>query len=201
MQQPAEKKSILSSATVMAAIISGVTAVMTAVLPWLLRTHEQPRTVDVLAAESMRLPVNTQSGLNTSAGPLAPSTEITPIPNLTFGAWSIVNSIDDAGTDFSGSTLKFISQREIAGGMEATGFFEWRSGEQVLGREYVLANFDAATRQIFIEGKSVECPTGRLAVGSFSARVSDDGRQLLNGTWGDTPGNQRGVPGKWQARR
>jgi hypothetical protein len=202
LKNSAERTSILSSATVVAATISGVAAILTAVLPWLLRTHEQPRPIDVQAAESMRSPVSIQPGLKaTPTEPLAPSTEITPIPNLTFGAWSIVNSIDDAGTDFSGSTLKFISQREIAGGMEATGFFEWRSAGQVLGREYVVANFDAATRQIFIEGKSVECPTGRLAVGSFSARVSDDGRQLLDGTWGDTPGNQQGVPGRWQARR
>ena len=97
--------------------------------------------------------------------------------------------------------LKFISQHEIGSGIEATGFFEWRSDNQVLGREYVVASFDAATRQIFIEGKSVECPTGRLAIGSYSVHVSDDGRQLLDGTWGDTPRNQHGIFGKWQARR
>ncbi len=202
MKRPNGKASVLSSATVLAAIISAVAAVLTAVLPWLLRTHEQPRVVDVQTVESMRVPGNIQAGPNaTPTSPLAPSASITPIPNLTFGAWSIVNSIDEAGTDFSGSTLKFISQREVAGGMEATGFFEWRSENQVLGREYVVANFDAATRHIFIEGKSVECPTGRLAIGSYSVRVSDDGRQLLDGTWGDTPGNQHGIFGKWQARR
>ena len=81
---------------------------------------------------------------------LEPITPVGPeitLPNLTFGAWSIVNSIDEAGTDFSGSTLKFISQRESNSGLEATGFFEWRSGEQVLGREYIVANFDATSRQ------------------------------------------------------
>lgn len=201
MKKPTERASILSSATVVAAIISGVAAVLAAVLPWLLRTHEQPQVVDEQPA-MMRAPGNSLVGLNgMPAGPLAPSPAITPIPNLTFGAWTIVNSIDEVGTDFSGSMLKFISQREVAGGIEATGFFEWRSDNQVLGREYVVANFDAATRQIFIEGKSVECPTGRLAIGSYSVRVSDDGRQLLDGTWGDTPGNQHGFSGKWQARR
>ena len=62
-------------------------------------------------------------------------------------------------------------------------------------------NYDAATRQMFIEDKSVECPTGTLAVGSFSARVSEDGRELLDGRWGDTPGNKSGWLGKWHARR
>jgi hypothetical protein len=197
-----ERTSILSSATVVAAIISAVAAVFTAVLPWLLRLHEQPQTAVDQTLEATRVPANFQPGEKiASTIPLAPSSAITPIPNLTFGAWSIVNSIDDAGTDFSGSTLKFISQRDVAGGLEATGFFEWRSGAQVLGREYVIANFDATTRHIFIEGKSVESPTGTLAIGSFSARVSDDGRQLMDGTWGDTPGNQPGILGKWQARR
>jgi hypothetical protein len=201
LKNPTKRQSILSSATVLAAIISGVAAVLAAILPWLLRTNEPPQVVDEQPA-MMRVPSNIQSGLNPMpARQLAPSDEITPIPNLTFGTWSIVNSIDEAGTDFSGSMLKFISQREVAGGIEATGFFEWRSENQVLGREYVVASFDAATRQIFIEGKAVECPTGRLAIGSYSVRVSDDGRQLLDGTWGDTPGNQHGIFGKWQARR
>jgi hypothetical protein len=202
LKKPTERTSIVSSATVVAAIISAVAAVLTAILPWLLNVHDQPHAAGDQKMESVRVPANIEPGERiVSSIPLAPSPEITPIPNLTFGAWSIVHSIDDAGTDFSGSTLKFISQRDVAGGLEATGFFEWRSGVQVLGREYVVANFDATTRHIFIEGKSVESPTGTLAVGSFSARVSDDGRQLLEGTWGDMPGNQRGILGKWQARR
>jgi hypothetical protein len=202
LKSRSERTSILSSATVVAAIISAVAAILTAILPWLLKVQEQPHAAGDQQLESVRVSANFESGERiVSSVPLAPSPAITPIPNLTFGAWSIVNSINDAGTDFSGSTLKFISQRDVSGGLEATGFFEWRSGVQVLGREYVVANFDATTRHIFIEGKSVESPTGTLAVGSFSARVSDDGRQLLEGTWGDTPGNQRGILGKWQARR
>jgi hypothetical protein len=202
LKNPSERTSILASATVVAAIISALAGVLTAVLPWLLKVNDQPLAAGGQPIDSVRVPAKIQSGEKIGASvPLAPSPAITPIPNLTFGAWSIVNSIDDAGTDFSGSTLKFISQRDVASGLEATGFFEWRSGAQVLGREYVVANFDATTRHIFIEGKSVESPTGTLAIGSFSARVSDDGRQLLEGTWGDTPGNQRGILGKWQARR
>jgi hypothetical protein len=202
LKKPAERTSILSSATVVGALISAVAAVLTAVLPWLLKSHEQPRGAENPPAATMQAPSNNIVGPNgIPAAPLAPSAAITPIPNLTFGAWSIVDSIDEAGTDFSGSTLKFVSQRELAGGLEATGFFEWRSNNQVLGREYVVANFDAASRQLFIEGKSVESPTGTLAVGSFSAHVSNDGRELLDGRWGDTPANQHGVFGKWQARR
>jgi len=198
MKRPSKKSPVLSS-SVIAALVSGIAAVLAAVLPWLLSSHGQSATQP---AESLA-----------TAGDVGPipalrsNEPITPIggspvmPNLTFGAWTIVDSIDEAGIDYTGSTLKFISQRAAGAGLEATGFFEWRSGEKVLGREYIVANFDAASRQIFIEGKSVESPTGTLALGSFSARVSDDGRQLLEGTWGNTPGTARGYLGKWQARR
>lgn len=160
----------------------------------MLRTHHNSADAEIVAND-------VRTAKDKALEPITPVGPEITLPNLTFGAWSIVNSIDEAGTDFSGSTLKFISQRESNSGLEATGFFEWRSGEQVLGREYIVANFDATSRQIFIEGKSVESPTGTLAVGSFSARVSDDGRKLEDGTWGNTPGNQRGILGKWQARR
>jgi hypothetical protein len=202
MKRPNKKASVLSSATVVAALISGSAAVLTAVLPWLLRPHEQLGTDDAKPAVSQAVVDGSSPipALRTNE-PITPIGGSSAMPNLTFGAWSIVDSIDEAGIDYTGSTLKFISQREAAGGLEATGFFEWRSGEKVLGREYIVANFDAASRQIFIEGKSVESPTGTLALGSFSARVSDDGRQLLDGTWGNTPGSPSGYLGKWQARR
>jgi hypothetical protein len=202
MKRPMSKSSVLSSATMVAALISATAAVLTAVLPWLLKSHEQPSAADARQAEAAAGITAARPNLGMQSNdPITPITDSPALPNLTLGAWSIVNSIDEAGIDYTGSTLKFISQRESAGGVEATGFFEWRSGEEVLGREYVVANFDAASRQIFIEGKSVESPTGTLAIGSFSARVSDDGRQLVDGTWGNTPGNARGYLGKWQARR
>jgi hypothetical protein len=40
-----------------------------------------------------------------------------------------------------------------------------------------------------------------LAPGSFSAELSEDGRQLLNGRWGNVPGERVGVLGTWEARR
>jgi hypothetical protein len=202
MKEQSERTSILKSATVVTAIISGVTAVLAAVLPGLLASHVQPRAANETQAASPIAPSTIQVVMPiTPVGAAPSSAPARAMPNLTFGAWSIVNSIDESGTDFSGSTLKFVSQREFIGGLEATGFFEWRRGSQLLGREQVVANFDASSRQIFIEGKSVESPTGTLAVGSFSARVSDDGRELLDGRWGDTPANEHGVFGKWQARR
>ena len=189
MGEGSEGSSLWSSASVVAAVIGGVTAIASAVLPWWLGTH-QPSTPPIA-------PVVTVADV----GPIGPAGPSRALPNLTFGVWTINESIDEVGMEFNGSTLKFNTQRETPAGLEMTGFFEWHSEGEVLGREYVVAQYDATTRQIFIEGQYVQSPENRLAVGSFSATLSEDGRQLVDGRWGNTPGNLAGVPGSWQARR
>jgi hypothetical protein len=195
MEGSSAKSSVWSSGTVVAAIISGVTAMLTALLPWVLDDKEEPRAKEPSVASSPVTPGAT--------GFVAqrPASDAKPLPSLTFGAWTITSSTDEEGTDFTGSTLKFISQHETRDGLEATGFFEWRGNGELLGREHVVAHFDAGTRQLFIEGKYVESPKDVLAIGSFSAKLSEDGRQLIDGSWGNTPGNRVGMLGTWEARR
>lgn len=195
MGEQSDGSSMFSSATVIAAVIGCVSAVLSAVLPWWLGSHGHVKTT---AEANVDVPVPVTSAPIT---PL-PQSPIGKRPNLTFGVWTIVEAIDEVGTDFRGSTIKFATQRETADGLELTGSFEWRQeNDVVLGQEHFVAHFDTASRQIFIEGQYVESPTGRLAVGSFSARLSDDGRQLVDGTWGNTPNHQAGIPGSWAARR
>jgi hypothetical protein len=191
-----QKNSLFASATVIAAIISSLTALLTAVLPGLLK-HEGASDITPTAIVGRHSGPAGAIGFTASRDD-APQSDH---PNLTLGAWTITASKDAEGTDFSGSTLKFTTQREIPGGLEAMGFFEWRDNGQLIGREHVVATFHDGTRHLYIEGKYVECPTDQLAIGSFSAKLSDDGRQLLDGTWGNTPGNRVGVLGTWQARR
>ncbi|QDT75470.1 hypothetical protein [Lacipirellula limnantheis] len=174
--------SLLASGTVIAALISGVTALVTALLPWLL-PEKSPTTVEPAAIVATRE---------------APSTA--GAPNLAIGTWTIVSSVDDAGNDYAGSTLRFLTQHELGDRVEASGFFEWRLGQEAIGREQVVATYDPATRQLFIEGKYTDNPEV-LAPGSFSAELSDDGRQLLNGRWGNVPGERVGILGTWEARR
>lgn len=174
--------SLLASGTVIAALISGVTALVTALLPWLL-PEKSPTTVQPAAIVATRE---------------APSAA--GAPNLTIGTWTIVSSVDDAGNDYAGSTLRFLTQHDLGDRVEASGFFEWRLGQEALGREQVVATYDPATRQLFIEGKYTDNPEV-LAPGSFSAELSDDGRQLLNGRWGNVPGERVGILGTWEARR
>src|SRR5688500_14290627 len=115
MEGPAQRSSPFSSATVVAAIISSLTALLAAVLPGMLQSSEDQRVTPTAASEIH----GPQAGDGFTA-----SREAVPAsdkPNLTLGAWTIVSSTDDEGTDFSGSTLKFTTQREIPGGLEAMG--------------------------------------------------------------------------------
>lgn len=192
MSEESDGGSVFKSATFVAAVIGCVSAVLSAVLPWWLGSHGRDDEVapdPVPSAQAGYLPVTPLTAAPGYA-----------LPNLTFGVWTIVESIDGEGNDFRGSTIKFKTQRETPQGLELTGSFEWRTDNLiVLGQEHFVAHYDATTRQVFIEGQYVESPTERLAVGSFSATLSEDGRQLLDGTWGNTPNQQAGVPGSWKA--
>lgn len=182
------RTSLLASGTVIAALISGVTALITAMLPWLMPAKDRPATGEPAAIAA------TRDVVPTSVAPTGKA------PNLTIGTWTIVSSVDDAGNDYAGSTLRFLSQHDLGDRVEASGFFEWQLSQQRVGREQVVATFDPATRQIYIEGKYTDNPEV-LAPGSFSAELSADGRQLLNGRWGNVPGERVGILGTWEARR
>ncbi|MCC6492817.1 MAG: hypothetical protein IT424_07335 [Pirellulales bacterium] len=197
MDGTSPKTSLFGSATVVAAIISSLTALLTAILPGLITPEQDPPVTPTSEAAG---PLDPHASLRQTVSAVRPEAPGGAVPDLTYGVWTLTASTDDAGTDFSGSTLKFTSQRQTPAGLQAAGFFEWRSGQQVFGREYVTAAYDAATRQLFLESQYVDNST-ELAPGTFSATLSADGRQLLDGAWGNTPGELAGVLGSWQARR
>ena len=175
------------TAGITAALIGLCAAVISGVLPWLLsRIEHAPATGSAVAAV---------------ASPAAPTSY--PWPDLTLGTWQICDATDEEGTEFNGSTLQFRSQVATPHGLQLEGFFEWWGDGILLGQEHFRANLDAATRLITIQGSFVvdERNPPRLAVGSFTARLSPNGRELLEGTWGSTPGHMPGVAGGWSARR
>lgn len=198
MEGTTPKASLFGSATVIAAIISSITALLTTILPGLLNGYKAEPITPTPAPTAVQPLVFSDDAAKLSATRQTPPA--TAKPNFTYGVWTITSSIDAAGTDFTGSTLKFTSQQETPTGSQLVGFFEWRTGQEVFGREHVVATYDAATRQLFIEGQYVDNPSV-LAVGTFSATLSEDGRQLLDGAWGNTPGQLAGNLGAWQARR
>lgn len=179
------KKITESSATIWAALIGGVFALSSAVLPqWLSR----------------------QSAAEPSPPPTAPpavAVATTPlIPNFTYGTWTLHASTDADGKVWDNSTLKFTQQQPTADGLQLTGYFEWRTDNQLQGREIFVGNYVAASRQLFIEGRQIEdAVSPQLGPGSFSARLDDEARSLVEGRWGTPAGGLANIPGSWSARR
>jgi hypothetical protein len=187
-----------SLATILASLIGGVCALAAAIVPMLLPPKPEPATAQSAAPTTTQL-----SLLPTSvATPDAPPPAATAArPNFVYGTWTITASKDDEGNTWNNSTIKFTSEQVTADGVEFAGFFEWRMNDRLLGREFFSGRYVAADRMMYFEGQSVQSPTNELAVGSFSCRLSDDNRKLLDGTWGNTAGNLSGVLGLWTARR
>jgi hypothetical protein len=179
------KKITESSATIVAAVIGGIFAVSSAVLPQLM--NRQP------IVESNP----------SSAAPVAVAVSTTPlVPNLTYGSWTLHESTDADGTVWDNSTLKFTQQLPTADGLQLAGYFEWRTNNELQGRELFVGNYIAASRQLFIEGRQIEdAVSPRLGVGSFSAKLDEEARALIDGRWGTPAGNLANIPGSWSARR
>lgn len=180
-------KSWEATASIWAAIIGGIFAILAAFLPgWLERAKQTPTSSPVVES------------------PVAVTTD-TPaksLPNLTLGTWTIRAAGDEAGNDFTNSLLKITSQQPSPDGLQVTGVFVWREHDVDQGEEHVTGTYVAATRQLFLEGKAINgLANNQLTPGAFSARLSDDGRQLLDGTWGSTTTALANVPGSWEARR
>jgi len=137
---------------------------------------------------------------------LGRSTQSKQAPHLAFGTWTLRNAVDDQGNNWSNSALKFTSEEETPDGMVLLGTFTWRRENALVGTEEFKGHYIAATRQIFFEGTAVTDiphPGERiLAVGSYSAVLSMDGRTIADGRWGVTQlKDDAGVLGRWEAVR
>jgi hypothetical protein len=126
--------------------------------------------------------------------------------DLTRGTWTLVNSIDDGGTDWTNSTLKFTTQQKVKDGFRVAGYFEWRSRNLLVGKEQFDGHYDPAQSEIILEGTSVSQQgsdsANVLGKGSYSARLSSDGLMLTNGLWGTVAGVALpNVRGHWEATR
>jgi len=141
--------------------------------------------------------------LTSSNGAIAETLSQPPSPTMPFlayGSWTLRNAIDEGG-DWSNSVLKFSSQQPAPEGLLLRGKFTWRLNNELVGTEEVAGFYIAATRQVTLEGESVSEPK-QLAVGSYSAYLSADQRELTDGRWGSTAQTRdAGSPGRWEASR
>jgi hypothetical protein len=205
-------------ATIVAALIGGTFSLTSAILPSIMppaavvvkeRAIVQASAFQAAASETMAVPVSIAGPQAVTSGladhpsfATEPGRSPAAKPNLTYGVWTLFKSVDAQGTDWSNSTLKFTTQQETPDGLRLAGFFDWRAQGKIAGREYVVGNYVAQSKQLFVEGQATQNMAKKpLALTSFSAKLTDDGRRLADGTWGSTPGRQASVPGRWEARR
>jgi hypothetical protein len=132
---------------------------------------------------------------------VGPRTAVRHRPNLTYGVWTIFASKDARGTVWNNSTLKITAQEETSDGLQIVGFLDWRANGKRAGREYVVGNYVEDTRSLFIEGRSSAGCDCKLAPSACSARLSEDGRRLTDGTWGSASAHCPAIPGRWTAQR
>ena len=127
------------------------------------------------------------------------------LPRLSLGTWTLRGAVDEGGKNWSDSVLRFTSQEETAEGLSLRGTFTWRLDAQLVGTEDVEGHYVERTREVILEGTSVQDAVpdneARLAVGSYSAVLAPDGRALRDGRWGSTARNEPGVAGTWEAVR
>jgi hypothetical protein len=106
---------------------------------------------------------------------------------------------------WSNSVIKFTSQKETLEGLLLRRSFTWQLDSALMGTEEFSGQYVHATRQVILEGDAVRGTphpgTDQLAVGSYSAFVSQDERALADGHWGSTERDEPGVPGRWEATR
>ena len=81
------------------------------------------------------------------------------------------------------------------------GSFDWLSTEGYSGHELVTWSFDASTGALSLAGHNMLHPVGPIALGTYEVRLSDDGTQLLDGTWGPGASSPPGAFGTWTASR
>jgi hypothetical protein len=126
------------------------------------------------------------------------------MPDFLVGTWTLHNATDAGGNDWSNSVLKFTSQEPDRDGQALRGTFTWRLDAQPMWTEEVSGHYIARTRQVILEGESVTDlgnSAEKGAPGSYSARLADDERTLVEGRWGSVGSAPAVNPGSWEATR
>ena len=116
---------------------------------------------------------------------------------LTGEMWTI-SGIDDSGVSWDSSLLQFTSQTPSGSDFVVEGYFDWFSNDIYSGREVFSGTF-AQDLTLDITGFELINPIN-LALGNYTAHVTEDGRAIINGTWGPPPGGSV-IPGVWSAVR
>lgn len=108
-----------------------------------------------------------------------------PAPTTPAGTWSV------RGQDGDHWTARLVLHEGAS-----TGFFDWRSTTGSSGHELLNWQYDPSTRMLLMTGQEMRDAVGPVGVGTYVARLAEDGRTIENGTWGPPA-----RPGIWEATR
>lgn len=114
--------------------------------------------------------------------------------DLTTSPW-LVTAADIAGRPWSSSLLTFTEQVPDESGFKLSGYFDWFLSGVPQGREMVRGTM-SASGAIDLAGYELVNP-GSILLDVYRARLSVDGTEIVNGTFG-VP---EGVAGVWSAKR
>jgi hypothetical protein len=132
----------------------------------------------------------TENAAATSAvTPTAPSGVSAQDKFPTTGRWKITGRDN---VDWTGSNMII----EKVDGSRFSGYFEWyRSGVTYSGREDFGGEYNTLSRTVVIKGYRLVNASG-LAIGTYEARLSNNGYDFESGTWG----GDGGASGSWEAK-
>jgi hypothetical protein len=112
----------------------------------------------------------------------APIVGCADAPAFTTGTWQLYDAVDDAGRDWSGSALVFVSALLGADGCLVDGYFDWMSNDRRTGRDLVRGTYQAPTRALQMETYSLENPQG-IVPSQYDAAYDPATDELVGGTW------------------
>ena len=115
-----------------------------------------------------------------------------------------VEALGDTGNEWNDTTLVFLTQSPAGADFDVSGYFDWIGTNQPgLGRETFTGTlFSDLSLQLFSTGveaiPGLGGPTFNAGT-EYSATLSADGLQIIDGTWTGSGGGQ--VRGNWSAVR
>ncbi|EAZ88138.1 hypothetical protein [Crocosphaera chwakensis] len=119
--------------------------------------------------------------------------------NLTEGLWNVF-ATDDRGNTWDGTTLLFTSQIDNGDNALVEGIFKWRSNAGEFGTEAFVGTL-FSDLSLELTGNEILQPSQGIVTAQYTAIVTNDGEQIIEGEWGRIPGGSNVIPGSWSAIR
>jgi hypothetical protein len=115
--------------------------------------------------------------------------------DLTMGQWVFFNSTDSANLSWDGTALVFTSFTPACCGATLAAYADWKSTNGAYAaHEIYTGTYTSATRQISLQGTSLQNPQGSVVLDDPTATYDPVSDQLVNGSW------SQGHPGTFTAR-